>query len=242
MKAVNLVPEDARRSRGSSGRIPVRINPASFRLAHAVVGVMVIVIALIALRVLADNNVNDKRATLTALQAQVGTEQARAAKLSVYASFVQAAEQREDQVRDLAEQRFAWQRTLDQISRVMPATTSLTNLTASTTSVTGADAASSVPQGTSTSAADSGPTFTLTGCADTPNQNGVATLLRRLQLLTGVTNVGFESSTRQAGCGNSFDLALSFSPAGAAATSASSTAADNAPMTTTTPVAGAAGE
>ncbi len=230
MKAVNLVPTDARRGRGlSAGGRGRGTTPVSFGPVHVVVGVLVIVIALIALRVLANNGVSDKKATLAAVQTQVAAEQAQASRLSEYTSFVQAAQQREDQVRELAEQRFPWQRTLDQISRVMPATTSLTSLSATTSG--------SASTTSSTSATGSGPTFTLAGCANTPNQNGMATLLRRLQLLSGVTNVGFQSSARQKSCGNSFNLNLDFAAATAAAadpTVAGSTTAVPATATTAT--------
>jgi Tfp pilus assembly protein PilN len=228
MRAVNLVPKDARRSRGGatgSSRTPFGVN--SLGAPHAVVAVLVIVIALIALRVLADNDVKNKQATLAAVNGQVATEQAEASRLSVYTSFVQAAQAREEQVREIAEQRFPWERSLDQLSRVMPATTSLSSLSASTAGSTSA----------TTGTVGTGPTFNLSGCAATPNQNGVATLLRRLRALNGVTNVGFQSSTRGS-CGgtsgNTFGLVLSFAAAGVAATSPSANGTTSAVAQTST--------
>ena len=234
MRAVNLVPEDARRGRGGSRSGPNRVSSASLGPAQVVVGVLLIMIGLVALRVLADNHVNDEKATLAALQTQVASGQAKASELGVYNSFVQAAQQREAQVREIAEQRFPWQRTLGQISRVMPATTSLSSLSATTSG------SSTTTTGT-TGTTSSGPTFTLAGCANTPNQNGVATLLRRLQVLSGVTNVGFETSTRQASCGNSFSLVLSFAGAGADTTAGSSTSAVAGSSTPTTAAASTTG-
>ena len=228
MRAVNLVPDHARRGRGSSGVSAARIG-RSVGPAHVVVGVFVIVVALILLRVLAVNDANDNKATLAAVQAQVATEQTEASNLSVYATFVEAAQQRENQVRAIAEQRFPWKRSLDQISRVMPATTSLTSLSATTVAATT----------TSTSGMTvSGPTFTLAGCADTPDQNGTATLLRRLGRMTGVTNVGFQSSTRASDCGNSFNLALTFgAPAGSSSAAVTTSAAPSSTATQTTATA-----
>jgi Tfp pilus assembly protein PilN len=236
MKAVNLVPKDARGGRGSSSRGGAgRVGFNGLGPAHVVVGVLVIVVGLILLRVLANNDVNNQKATLAAVQTQVATEQADASKLSVYTSFVQAAQQREDQVREIAEQRFPWQRILDQLSRVMPATTSLTSLSASTN---GSPGTASTSAGTAVTSA-AGPTFSLAGCADTRNQNGVATLLRRLQVLSDVTNVGFQSSSRQASCGNSFNLTLSFAEPGTSTAATSSVSAATAtattPAATTTP-------
>jgi Tfp pilus assembly protein PilN len=215
MKAVNLLPADARRSRTASGG-RAGFSTSGFGPAGFVVVLLLVVVALILLRVLSDNDVNNKKATLAAAQAQVAAEQAEAAKLTVYVNFIAMAQAQKQQVQEIAEQRFPWRRTLDQISHVLPASTSLTSLGAST----------AAPTTTSTAGATvSGPTFSLAGCADTPNQNGVATLLRRLTVLTGVSNVGFENSTRTVSCGNSFSLVLSFAAPGTGATTTGSTTA-----------------
>ena len=228
MRAVNLVPAEARRGRGGGGGArPSLPSLNALGPAHLLVGVLVIAVVLVFMRVLADNNVNDRKATLAAVQSQVATEQAQAARLSQFSSFVQSAQAREAQVRQVAEERFPWQRTLDQISRVMPASTSLTSLSATTLATAATVGA----------AAGGGPSFTLAGCADTPNQNGVATLLRRLQALSGVDNVGFQSSTRQANCGNSFNLVLSFGAAGLSTPSAATSTAAVAPTGTASSVA-----
>lgn len=228
MRAVNLVPADARRGRGAGGgRRPSLPAADALGPAHLIVAVLVIAVVIVFMRVLADNQVNDRKATLAAVQSQVATEQAQAARLSQFTSFVQSAQAREAQVRQVAQQRFPWQRTLDQISRVMPASTSLTSLNATT-------AASTPAAGTG---GGGGPSFTLAGCADTPNQNGVATLLRRLQALSGVNNVGFQSSTRQASCGNSFNLVLNFGTAGLAAPGAATATSAVAPSGTASSVA-----
>jgi Tfp pilus assembly protein PilN len=237
MRAVNLVPEDARR-RGAARGSGRRLSLDSLGFAHFIVGVLAIVALLVLLRVVAENGVNDKKATLAAVQSQVTVEQSRLSQYSTFTSFVQAAEQREAQVREIAAQRFPWQRTLDQISVLMPASTSLTNLSATTSGAT----ASSTSTGSTAGAGSvsSGPSFTLTGCANTPNQNGVATLLRRLQHLSGVTGVGFQSSSRAASCGNQFSLNLSFGASGetAAVGTASTSAAAAGTTTTTTGAAG----
>jgi Tfp pilus assembly protein PilN len=228
MKAVNLVPADARRSRATGSTRP-SLSASGFGPAGFVVALMVIVVALIVLRVLSDNDVNNKKVTLAAAQAQVATEQAEANKLEVYVSFVQAAQAKRQQVQEIAEQRFPWKRSLDQISHVLPASTSLSSLSAST--------AAPAATGASTTTPAAGPTFSLAGCADTPNQNGTATLLRRLTMLTGVSNVAFENSTRTASCGNSFTLSLSFKAPGTSSASAApgSTTAVAGATTTTTP-------
>lgn len=226
MRAVNLIPEDYRR--GGPRRSPALIA-GTLGPAHFLVALLVIVVGIVLLRVLAANDVNDKHATLTALQSQVATEQAQAAKLSAYISFVQSAQQREAQVRAIAVERFPWSRAFNQISHVLPASTSLTAITA--TSGTGA-ATAPAPGAAGVLAA--GPTFNLTGCADTANQNGVATVLRRLTHLTGVSNVGFQNSTRASGCGNSFSLTLSFANPGAPLPAGPTTSATPPATTSTT--------
>jgi Tfp pilus assembly protein PilN len=142
---------------------------------------------------------------------------------------VQAAQAKRQQVQEIAEQRFPWKRSLDQISHVLPASTSLSSLSASTTAPAATGASTTTPA--------AGPTFSLAGCADTPNQNGTATLLRRLTMLTGVSNVAFENSTRSASCGNSFTLSLSFKAPGTSSAGAApgSTTAVAGATTTTTP-------
>jgi Tfp pilus assembly protein PilN len=228
MKAVNLVPADARRSRTTGSTRP-SLSTSGFGPAGFVVVLMVIVVALIVLRVLSDNDVNNKKVTLAAAQAQVAAEQAEANKLQVYVTFVQAAQAKRQQVQEIAEQRFPWKRSLDQISHVLPASTSLSSLSASTTAPAATGASTTTPA--------AGPTFSLAGCADTPNQNGTATLLRRLTMLTGVSNVAFENSTRSASCGNSFTLSLSFKAPGTSSAGAApgSTTAVAGATTTTTP-------
>jgi Tfp pilus assembly protein PilN len=216
MKAVNLIPRDSRSNRGAG------ISVGSLGPSHVVVALLVVVVGLIFLRVLAANTVNDRKATLAALQTQVTTEQAAAQRLSTYITFVRNAQQREGEVEEIAESRFPWQRSFDQLARALPSSTSLTSLSA-TTAATGGSA---------------GTTFTLAGCANTTNQNGIATVLRRLRALSGSPQVGFQSSTRQAHCGNNFNLSIVYGAGGsqpsaaASATSPSTSGASTTPDTT----------
>jgi Tfp pilus assembly protein PilN len=196
MKAVNLIPKESRRD-------PSQFSVGTVGPAHFVIGIGAILVLLVLLHVLASNTVNDRKATLAAVQTQVAQEQVVAARLQVYTSYVEAAQAREQQIREIADSRFAWQRSFDQLAHVIPATTSLISLSATTS---GAAAVSSTPS----AAAASTPVFTLSGCADTRNQDGVATLIRHLSAMTGVSGVDFESSTRTPGCGNSFALAIDF--------------------------------
>jgi Tfp pilus assembly protein PilN len=198
MKAVNLIPKDSRRD--SSDFSVGTLGPA-----HFVIGLGAVLVVLVLMHVLTANTVKDRKATLAAVNTQVVQEQATAAKLAVYTAYITQAEAREQQVLAIANSRFPWRRSFDQLAHVIPATTSLTSLSASTAGASG----STTPAATST-ANQSVPVFTLSGCADTRDQDGVAALIRRLHAITGVTSVNFESSTRTPDCGNSFSLSIVF--------------------------------
>jgi Tfp pilus assembly protein PilN len=198
MKAVNLIPKESRR------------GPSEFRVGtvgpgHFVIGIGGLLVVLVLLHVLAANSVKEHKVTLAAVQAQVAQEQAVAARLRVYTSYVEAAQAREQGIRDIADSRFSWQRSFDQLSHAIPATTTLTSLDA-TTAGTGA-----LNPG-STTAPTGIPVFTLQGCADTRNQDGVATLMRHLGAITDVSTIAFSTSTRLGGdCpGNNFQLSIDF--------------------------------
>jgi len=209
MKAVNLIPKESRRG-------PSEFSVGTLGPAHFVVGIGAILVILVLLHVLGGNTVNDRKAQLAAVQAQVSQEQAVAARLQVYTSYVQAAEAREEQIREIADSRFPWERSFDQLAHVLPATTSLSTLSATTSGAAVSTLA----------VAAAAPVFTLSGCADTHNQDGVATLMRHLSAMTDVTDVNFASSTRAPICGNSFSLSIDFAsptPAGTASVSTTGT-------------------
>jgi Tfp pilus assembly protein PilN len=204
MKAVNLIPKESRRG-------PSEFSVGTVGPAHFVIGIGAILVVLVLLHVLASNTVNNRKATLAAVQTQVAQEQAVAARLQVYTNYVEAAQAREQQIREIADSRFAWQRSFDQLAHVIPATTSLISLGA-TTSGAAAVGSAATTSGAAAVGSAATPVFTLSGCADTRNQDGVATLIRHLSAMSGVSNVDFQSSTRTPGCGNSFALSIDFNP------------------------------
>ena len=236
MRAVNLIPADAKRaSRGSSGR---KALPT-----YLLLGALAVAVGLVTMYVLASNDVSQRQAKATTLQAEVAQVQAQSNGLSHYAQFSQMTQGRISSVRQLATTRFDWHATLAQISQVVPKNTSLATLNG--TAVT-ADPTTGTAAPTST-AAPAGTTIELTGC--TKSQPDVAKLMSRLRLIDGVAGVALNSSTKQEsgasspstaassssgsssqGCGNntpSFDLKLAFATqpatpaAGGAATSTS---------------------
>jgi Tfp pilus assembly protein PilN len=184
MKAVNLIPSDARRGGvGSVSSVSVAFGPA-----YAVVGVLVVAVVFTLIVVLTNNTISDRKAKLASLHVQAIAASAEAARLSSYATFEQTAEQRAQTVQSIAAARFPWQRAMHDLSKVVPANVSLQSLNGTTVSASTPGAA---PTGTGTS---TGPTFALVGC--TATQDDVARLMTRLRLINGVTDVELSSSQK----------------------------------------------
>jgi Tfp pilus assembly protein PilN len=245
MKAVNLIPADAKRaSRGSSG---TKALPT-----YLLLGALAIAVGLVTLYVLASNDVSQRQAKITTLQAEVAQVQARSSSLNQYAQFSQMTQSRVASVRQLATGRFDWHATLAQISQVVPKNTSLATLTgtAATSAATAAGAAAPTSTG-----APTGTSIALTGC--TKSQPDVAKLMSRLRLIDGVDSVTLNSSTKQEsagapvaagsssaggsgqGCGNgtpSFNLQITFAsqPAAPAAGAAATSTATSTSTSTST--------
>jgi Tfp pilus assembly protein PilN len=252
MRAVNLIPADAKRaSRGSSG---TKALPT-----YLVLGALAIAVGLVTLYVLASNDVSQRQAKVTTLQAEVAQVQARSNSLNHYAQFSQMTQSRIGSVRQLATSRFDWHATLAQISQVVPKNTSLATLNGTAVSSTLPVAGTAAP--TSATGAPTGSSIELTGC--TKSQPDVAKLMSRLRLIDGVQSVTLSSSTKQdsggsapaggsaasgsasgsssQGCGNgtpSFDLKIGFAsqpatPAAGGTATSTSTSSSSSSSTST---------
>ncbi|HZU61066.1 MAG TPA: PilN domain-containing protein [Solirubrobacteraceae bacterium] len=255
MKAVNLVPAESRKG-GADLRL-VR-GPGA-----AVVGVLAAALVLVTLYVVASNDVTSRQAQLASLRQQLSQTKALAASLSGYTKFAQLAQARVQTVREIATSRFDWQRVLSDLSRVVPANTTLSSLAATVTP--GASAGASSSSG-GLRGALAVPAFELQGC--TASQDDVARLMSRLRLITGVTRVtlasavkagssaagsaGPSTSSGSGGCKSNpstFDLVVFFQPpagsgagttagAGTPAAPTTSTSSTTSTTSTTTPPAG----
>lgn len=177
MRAVNLIPGDARR--GGSTDIRSLRGPGS-----AVVGLLAVVLILVTLYVLASNNVSQRQGKLASLQQQLAQTQAEATKLNGYTQFAKLAQARVQTVKQIASARFNWQRALSDLSRVVPANTSLSSVSATVDPGAGASGGSSSG---SLRGDITAPAFELDGC--TASQDDVARLMSRLRLIRGVTRV-----------------------------------------------------
>lgn len=212
MKAVNLIPSEQRKG-GAVGR---RSQGAAF----AVLGLLAGVVLLIFLYGMAKHQVESRKSEAAALTTRAQQVQAQAAQLSSYTSFMQMREQRLQEISQLINSRFDWSSAMGELSRVLPSDVALSSLQGSVGAQTGTVAASkssssspsssSAPatataassgSGSVTSATPAGatPTFTLQGCA--VNQTVVAQTLVRLRLISGVSNVTLQSSTKSSSGG-----------------------------------------
>jgi Tfp pilus assembly protein PilN len=180
MRAVNLVPPEAKRS----GRGALRLAPATYGLLGGLLGALVLVTAY----VLAGNTVATRQAQETTLRSQLSQDQAQVAQLGSYAQFASAARARVAAVRGIAATRFDWYRALSNLARAIPANTSLQSLNGSVVPGAGSGGASGGLR-----ADQAGPAFEMTGCTHT--QDDVARLISRLRTMAGVTRVSLSSST-----------------------------------------------
>jgi Tfp pilus assembly protein PilN len=225
MKAVNLIPADGR---GGAGR------PSSGRLspAHPVLALLAVAVAFVTVYVLSTNTISQRKASVAMLQAQAAEAQSEATRLSSYIQFEKLAQTRAQTVREIAATRFDWRAALSDLSRVVPADTSLQSLLG-----TVAPGASLSGAGGTTGASTSGlrgvvsaPAFEMKGCTST--HDDVARLMSRLRLVNGVTRVTLADSQKSdaqsaapagsvasasstVGCGlnrPSFDLVVFFQP------------------------------
>lgn len=188
MKAVNLIPaETRRRGSGSSTGMQVPV--------FVLLGLLAAALVLVTIYVLTTNTIGDRNAQLSSLRTQVAQQQALAARLGDFSKFSQLAQTRVQTVKEIAAARFDWHGALADLSKVVPANTSLQSLVGtvvpgSSAGGSGAGSAGGLRSGVQ------GPAFELTGCTST--QNDVARLMSQLRLMNGVTRVTLSNSTKAA--------------------------------------------
>jgi Tfp pilus assembly protein PilN len=156
---------------------------------YVLLGVLAAAVALVTLYVLTNNSITSRKADLASLKTQVAQEQAAANRLGEFSKFSSLAQTRIGTVNSIASARFDWHTALVNLSKVVPADTTLQSIVG--TVVPGA---SSGGAGTTSSLRSDivAPAFDLTGC--TANQDDVARLMSRLRLINGVTRVAFTNS------------------------------------------------
>jgi Tfp pilus assembly protein PilN len=158
---------------------------------YVLLGLLTAAVALVTVYVLTNNSITSRTAALKSLNAQVTQEQAAVARLGVFTKFSQLAQTRVGTVRSIAAARFDWHAALSDLSKVVPADTTLQSLVG--TVVPGASSGGTASAGTGgLRGAITAPAFELTGC--TRSQDDVARLISKLRLINGVTRVSFNNS------------------------------------------------
>jgi Tfp pilus assembly protein PilN len=189
VRAVNLIPDDARRGwRNAGGR--------SGGSVYVFLGTLAIALVLVTVYVLASNRVADQKGKIASLQAEATQAQGAAARLEPYVEFAKLAQARTVTVREIASSRFDWHAALAGLSRVVPANTSLQSLTGTVVPGVTIGGSSAGGQGANLRGDIAAPAFELAGCSD--SQDDVARLISRLRLIDGVTRVSLENSTQAA--------------------------------------------
>jgi Tfp pilus assembly protein PilN len=210
MRPVNLVPQDQRRRTPSEG---------SGKGAHALLGMLAVLLALAVVYVLTANSVTERQSEAEEARLEADRLEAQAADKGSFTGFAQIAQTRTASVAAVASTRFDWERFMRELSRVMPDGSWLQSAGAS---VSGAPAGASAATTTTTPAAPGAgsPSANLVGC--TPKHSDVARMMVRLRQLHRVTDVRLAQSSKEddatsAGVDNcganvGFDLNVSFSP------------------------------
>lgn len=247
MRAVNLIPADTRRT---------TLDVKSLRgPAPAVVGLLGVALVLVTMYVLASNSVAQRTTQLANLRAQLAQTKAVTASLDRYTKFEQLAQDRVETVQEITASRFSWAKALSDLSRVIPANTSLSSLSATVSPA--ATSGGTAGGGGALRGAIDVPAFELIGC--TAGQDDVARLMSRLRVMPDVTRVTLYNSAKDStsaagsavattggagGCGASgatFDVVVFFQalptslPATMTPASTSSPAGSAAPASTTAP-------
>lgn len=207
MRPVNLVPDQHRRTRTGGAR-----NGAYF-----VVGALAVLLAMAVFYTLTANGVNDRKTQAAQASAEADALEARARQLNSFGDFAAVKAARVASVKQLAENRFDWERLLRELSAVLPEGSWLQEAKAS---LSGEEALSS-GGGTPTPGTATQPTLGLTGCA--PRQPDTAKLMVRLRQLYLVSDVELKESSRTEAsapaslenCGSlyKFDIVVTFSSA-----------------------------
>jgi Tfp pilus assembly protein PilN len=189
MRSVNLLPKEARRGGAPSF--------SQLGAAHLLIGLLVIALSVVTFAVLESNTISSRKAELANLKQQESALQSQIARLNTYTQFEKLAQARAATVRQLASTRFDWHAALSDLSKVVPANTSLQSLVATVAP------GSSVSGGTGGGASGNvrgdinAPAFELKGC--TGSQDDVARLMSRLRLINNVSRVTLEDSAKASG-------------------------------------------
>jgi Tfp pilus assembly protein PilN len=195
VRPINLIPPEDRRGE----KTPLRTGP----LGYAIVAVLALALGGVTLMVITGNQISDRKAEKSNLEAELAQAQAEAKRLSAYTDFAALQQAREDTVSSLATSRFDWERVLRELAIVIPHDVWLTDLTASASAEAGTSASGSSSSSSTSSVTQGilGPSLSINGCAT--GHEAVARFLASLRDVDGVTRVTVVNSDRHDSSGDS---------------------------------------
>lgn len=179
MKAVNLIPVDARRGAGAPSR--------SGGLVYGVLGLLGVLAVVAVLYGMSARTVAQREAELDTLNQEAAQSETQVNALAAYSRFAKLSQDRTATVTLIAGQRFDWGVALRELATVVPSNVDLVTITASR-----GDAAAAA--GAAGAAPSVAPQFKLAGCA--ASQSAVALLLARLRAIDGVESVQLENAAK----------------------------------------------
>jgi Tfp pilus assembly protein PilN len=178
MRPVNLLPPKHRPHQPSGGKSGS---------AYMVLGVLGLCLVALVTYVMESNKITTAKTDIAVAQQKTAEARAKAQQMGPFANFAQIKQQRVASVKQLADGRFDWERTVRELAHVLPAGVWLEDFDAAlTTAGTGST--------TGTTPEWAGPSIKLHGCSQ--KQSQVATMLVRLREMQGVHDVKLTDSTR----------------------------------------------
>ena len=177
MRPVNLLPPKHRPHQPTGGK-----SGSSYM----VLGVLGLCLVALVTYVMESNKITSAKSDIATAQQKTAEARARSQQLGPFANFAQIKQQRVSSVKQIADGRFDWERTVRELAHVLPDGVWLQDF----------DASVSAAGGTSTGAATAwaGPSIKLHGCAQ--KQQQLAITLVRLREMQGVHDVTLTDSTR----------------------------------------------
>src|SRR3954451_16486562 len=142
MNAVNLLPPKHRPRQATGGK-----SGSSFVL----VGVLGAMVVAALVYVLSVNSINDSKTQITEAKAETAQANARADSLIAYGDFAKVKTQRVESVKQLASNRYDWERLVRELAHVLPAGVWMTKASA-TDGTTATEDTGSSPASASTTA------------------------------------------------------------------------------------------
>lgn len=183
MRAVNLIPADQRGGTLGAGR--------SGGMVYGVLAALVAVLLGVSIYALAGRDVKNAEQEVATIEVAAQQYQAAAQQYASYESAAAEATARIAAVKGLSEARFDWAGSMRDLSRIVPSTTQVYELSANVRPAVGSPKTTS-----SLRDALPVPAITIRGCSRT--QETVADLMTRLQAMRRVTQVTLENSERSA--------------------------------------------